>query len=157
MDEDSGRFRVVIVGAGPSGSALAILLARQGADVTLFDDGRHPELLVGESLVPAVVPILQKLGFEQETASFSRIKPGATFLWSATNRVSDVSALRSVRVPVCLQHSASAVRQGPAQKGALDAGVRHVPVCAPACRAIGHGTECEARARPRDSGGGAGA
>ena len=57
-------MRVAIVGAGPSGSALAILLARQGVQVTLFDDGRRPELLVGESLVPAVVPILQRLGFE---------------------------------------------------------------------------------------------
>ena len=51
------RLRVAIVGAGPAGSALAILLARQGGDVTLFDDGRRPELLVGESLVPAVVQI----------------------------------------------------------------------------------------------------
>jgi flavin-dependent dehydrogenase len=86
MDQD--RLRVAIVGAGPAGSALAILLARQGGDVTLFDDGRHPDLLVGESLVPAVVPILQRLGFEGETASFSRVKPGVSFIWSPTDRVS---------------------------------------------------------------------
>src|SRR5262245_57405154 len=55
-------WRVAIVGAGPSGSALAILLARQGDEVTLFDAESRPELLVGESLVPAVVPILRKLG-----------------------------------------------------------------------------------------------
>jgi flavin-dependent dehydrogenase len=81
-------LRVAIVGAGPAGSALAILLVSQGADVTLFDDGRHPELLVGESLVPAVVPILQRLGLEEETASFSRIKPGVSFIWSPTDRIS---------------------------------------------------------------------
>jgi len=75
------RLRVAIVGAGPAGSALAILLARQGGDVTLFDDGRRPELLVGESLVPAVVPILRRLGLEEETASFSRVKPGVSFIW----------------------------------------------------------------------------
>jgi flavin-dependent dehydrogenase len=79
---------VAIVGAGPSGSALAILLAGQGADVTLFDEGRRPELLVGESLVPAVVPILQRLGVEEETASFSRVKPGVSFIWSPGDRVS---------------------------------------------------------------------
>ena len=62
-------MRVAIVGAGPAGSALAILLTRLGAEVTLFDDGRRPELLVGESLVPAVVPILQRLGLEAETAA----------------------------------------------------------------------------------------
>jgi flavin-dependent dehydrogenase len=82
------RLRVAIIGAGPSGSALAILLAREGAAVTLFDDGRRPGLLVGESLVPAVVPILQRLDLEKETASFSRIKPGVSFIWSATERVS---------------------------------------------------------------------
>ncbi|MGH7306048.1 MAG: NAD(P)/FAD-dependent oxidoreductase [Candidatus Rokuibacteriota bacterium] len=82
------RLRVAIIGAGPSGSTLAILLAREGAAVTLFDDGRRPALLVGESLVPAVVPILRRLDIEKETASFSRIKPGVSFVWSPANRVS---------------------------------------------------------------------
>jgi len=81
-------MKVAIVGAGPSGSALAMLLARRGARVTLFDDGRRPELLVGESLGPAVVPILKRLGVEEETASFSRVKPGVSFIWSATDRFS---------------------------------------------------------------------
>jgi flavin-dependent dehydrogenase len=81
-------LRVAIVGAGPAGSALAILLARAGAAVTLFDDGRRPELLVGESLVPAVVPILQRLGIEAETAAFSCVKPGVSFVWSAGVRFS---------------------------------------------------------------------
>lgn len=81
-------MRVAIIGAGPSGSALAILLARHGADVTLFDDGRRPDLLVGESLVPAVVPILKTLGVEEETASFSCVKPGVSFVWSPADRVS---------------------------------------------------------------------
>jgi flavin-dependent dehydrogenase len=81
-------MRVAIVGAGPSGAALAILLAREGAQVTLFDDGRRPELLVGESLVPAVVPIIQRLGLEEEIASFSRVKPGVSFIWSERDRFS---------------------------------------------------------------------
>src|SRR5918994_5570676 len=79
-------LRVAVLGAGIAGSALAILLARRGADVTLFDDGRRPELVVGESLVPAVVPILRRLGVEEVTASFSRVKPGVTFIWSPTDR-----------------------------------------------------------------------
>ena len=81
-------MRVAIVGAGPAGSALAIFLARQGANVTLFDDGRRPELLVGESLVPAVVPILQRLGLEDDTATCGRVKPGVSFIWSPTARFS---------------------------------------------------------------------
>ncbi|HEY7365455.1 MAG TPA: NAD(P)/FAD-dependent oxidoreductase [Methylomirabilota bacterium] len=81
-------LRVGVVGAGPTGSALAILLARQGAEVTLFDHGRRPALLVGESLVPAVVPILNRLGFEEETAAIGRVKPGVSFVWSSRDRVS---------------------------------------------------------------------
>src|SRR5215468_7606799 len=76
----SGRrdaaLRVAIVGAGPAGSALGILLAEQGAEVTLLDDGRRPPLIVGESLIPAVVPLLRRLGMEEDTASFSPRKPG---------------------------------------------------------------------------------
>jgi len=83
-----GPLRIAIIGAGPAGAALAIFLARLQADVTLFDDGRRPELLVGESLVPAVVPILRRLGIEEETAAFSCVKPGVSFIWSTTDRVS---------------------------------------------------------------------
>jgi flavin-dependent dehydrogenase len=84
----AGPLRVAILGAGPAGSALAILLARGGAEVTLFDDERRPELLVGESLVPAIVPILRRLGVEPQTAACGRVKPGTTFIWSERDRVS---------------------------------------------------------------------
>ena len=81
-------MRVAILGAGPAGSALAIFLTRLGAEVTLFDDGRRPELLVGESLVPAVVPILQRLGLEAQTAAVGHVKPGVSFVWPGATRVS---------------------------------------------------------------------
>jgi flavin-dependent dehydrogenase len=81
-------MRVAILGAGPAGSALAIFLARAGAEVTLFDDGRRPELLVGESLVPAVVPILQRLGLEAEAAACGPVKPGVSFIWPGAPRFS---------------------------------------------------------------------
>lgn len=84
--DDSGGLRVAVLGSGPAGSAVAILLARQGADVTLFDNGRRPEILVGESLVPAVIPILARLGVEQDTASMGRLKPGVSFSWSTDDR-----------------------------------------------------------------------
>jgi flavin-dependent dehydrogenase len=75
-------LRVAIVGGGPAGATLATLLARKQIDVTVFDDGRHPELIVGESLVPAVVPILRRLGVEDSVAAIGILKPGATFHWS---------------------------------------------------------------------------
>src|SRR6266850_2144146 len=122
-------MRVAIVGAGPSGAALAILLARQSARVTLFDDGRRrPELLVGESLVPAVIPILRRLGFEEETASFSRVKPGVSFIWSPADRLS-VTFKRFA--PAVFPYAYNIPRPQFDEAlftKAIAAGVRHVPV-----------------------------
>ena len=92
-------MRIAIVGAGLAGSALAILLRRDGAEVTLFDDGRRPELIVGESLVPAVVPLLARLGVEAETAAFSQVKPGVSFVWSPSERFSFTFARFAPAVP----------------------------------------------------------
>ena len=68
---------IAIIGAGPSGCALACFLAEKGLNCTVFDDGNKPSLLVGESLVPGAIPIIQRLGIEQEVAAISRIKRGA--------------------------------------------------------------------------------
>jgi len=71
---------VVILGAGPAGSTLAALLAEQNIPVVVFDDEKRPDLLVGESLVPAVIPILRTLGIEDRVAAISRYKPGTSFI-----------------------------------------------------------------------------
>lgn len=70
---------VVIVGAGPAGCTLAALLAQRGIACLVFDDDKRPDLLVGESLIPGVVPIFQKLGVEERVAAMSTRKPGASF------------------------------------------------------------------------------
>ncbi len=77
-----GIRSVAVIGGGPAGSALGILLARRGVKVAIFEAGRRPSLIVGESLVPALVPLLQKLGIESDVASVSTYKPGATFFTS---------------------------------------------------------------------------
>ena len=84
----SGIRRVAIVGGGPAGSTLATLLARRGLDVTVFARNKRPPLVIGESLVPAVVPFLRELGIEQEVASYSTWKPGATFVLDPTDHMS---------------------------------------------------------------------
>jgi flavin-dependent dehydrogenase len=86
MSDESGPLKVAILGGGPSGCALGILLRRLGAAVTLFEDGRRPPLVVGESLIPAVIPSLRRLGVEERTAAISTYKPGASFSWSAEAR-----------------------------------------------------------------------
>lgn len=76
-----------VIGSGPSGSSLASFLAKKGADVTVFDDGRRPDLIVGESLIPAIVPVLRKLDLEERAAAICQHKPGVSFTLSADDRI----------------------------------------------------------------------
>jgi hypothetical protein len=73
--------RVAIVGGGPSGAALGAYLVRAGIRAAFFTRGKRPPIIVGESLVPAVVPFLRELGIEDEVAAYSMYKPGATFVF----------------------------------------------------------------------------
>src|SRR6267378_3850676 len=76
----NGKIRsVAILGGGPVASTLATLLARKGRKVGIWHRPRRAPLLVGESLVPAIIPMLRALGVEEDARSFSTFKPGATF------------------------------------------------------------------------------
>ena len=79
-NDSSGKIQsVAILGGGPAASTLATLLARAGLRVALWHQPKRAALLVGESLVPAIIPMLQQLGVEDEVRGFSTLKPGATF------------------------------------------------------------------------------
>jgi len=69
---------IAIIGGGPSGCALATLLHRKGFKVAVFYLEKRPEIIVGESLVPAIIPMLRELGVEDEVRSYSTYKPGAS-------------------------------------------------------------------------------
>ena len=73
---------VVVIGGGPGGSAAATLLARRGHRVVLLERERFPRAHVGESLLPASMPVLEELGVlpQMERAGFPK-KWGATMLW----------------------------------------------------------------------------
>jgi flavin-dependent dehydrogenase len=79
---------VAVIGGGPVGSAVATYLARGGVRVALFQRGKRPPIIVGESLVPAIVPHLRRLGVEEEVASYSIFKPGASFTFSTERKQS---------------------------------------------------------------------
>lgn len=54
---------VVVIGAGPAGSALALALGRAGARTVLLDRARFPrDKVCGEGLMPAGVEVLAELG-----------------------------------------------------------------------------------------------
>lgn len=69
---------IAIIGGGPSGCALATLLKRKGFQVAVFYLEKRPEIIVGESLVPAIIPMLRALGVEDEVKTYSTYKPGAS-------------------------------------------------------------------------------
>jgi flavin-dependent dehydrogenase len=69
---------IAIIGGGPAGACLGALLAKKGWKVGIFHTDKRPPLIVGESLLPAVVPYLRILGIENEVKSYSVYKPGAT-------------------------------------------------------------------------------
>lgn len=77
------KKNIAIIGGGPASSALAIHLCRQGYKVVIFALPERAPILVGESLVPMIVPLLQELGVEAEVASYSVYKPGACFTYNA--------------------------------------------------------------------------
>ncbi|HEY5041663.1 MAG TPA: NAD(P)/FAD-dependent oxidoreductase [Verrucomicrobiae bacterium] len=76
----AGKIQTVaILGGGPAASTLATLLARKKIRVALYHLPKRAPIIVGESLVPAVIPLLQMLGVEDEIRAYSMFKPGATF------------------------------------------------------------------------------
>ena len=71
---------VAVIGGGPGGSTTAAFLARAGLRVALFERETFPRLRVGESMLPAMLPLLDRLGARQivENHGFL-IKHGASF------------------------------------------------------------------------------
>lgn len=73
-------YDVAVIGGGPGGSTTASFLARAGLDVVLFERERFPHLRVGESLLPAMLPVLERLGARELIEGHGFIvKYGASF------------------------------------------------------------------------------
>jgi flavin-dependent dehydrogenase len=71
---------VVVIGGGPAGSTAATLLAERGRRVVLLEKDSHPRFHIGESLLPANVPLFEKLGVAREMEAIGMEKWGATFV-----------------------------------------------------------------------------
>ncbi|AXK35374.1 NAD(P)/FAD-dependent oxidoreductase [Streptomyces armeniacus] len=73
-------FDAAIIGGGPAGSAMASYLASAGLSVAVFEGEMFPRPHVGESLVPATMPVLDEIGVmdDIEAAGFPK-KYGAAW------------------------------------------------------------------------------
>jgi flavin-dependent dehydrogenase len=96
---------VLIIGGGPAGSTAAALLANLGHRVTLLEKSRHPRFHIGESLLPANLPLFRRLGVEDDIRAIGMKKPGAEFVspWHTGKRVFNFSEAWNKSMPFAYQ------------------------------------------------------
>jgi flavin-dependent dehydrogenase len=79
MPPSDSEVDVVVIGGGPGGSTAAALLAEAGHRVVLLEKSHHPRFHIGESLLPASLPLLRRLGVAAEVAAIGLTKHGVEF------------------------------------------------------------------------------
>jgi flavin-dependent dehydrogenase len=73
---------VIVIGGGPGGSTVATMLARKGWRVLLLEREHFPREHIGESLLPATLPVLEELGVLPAVHAAGFLpKYGATMVW----------------------------------------------------------------------------
>ena len=84
QDEAAERDRrecdVLVIGGGPAGSTVAPLLVEKGYRVVLLEKARHPRFHIGESLLPANLPLFERLGIAGDVRAIGMEKWGAEFV-----------------------------------------------------------------------------
>jgi flavin-dependent dehydrogenase len=71
---------VLVIGGGPAGSAVSVLLAERGHDVVMLEKAHHPRFHIGESLLPMNMPLFDRLGVRKEIEAIGIQKNGAEFV-----------------------------------------------------------------------------
>src|ERR1700761_6274646 len=76
---------VLVIGGGPAGSSASIVLAERGHRVVQLEKARHPRFHIGESLLPANLPLFERLGVAEQVNGIGMQKWGAEFVspWHA--------------------------------------------------------------------------
>ncbi len=72
---------VIIIGAGPSGTSAAALIHQAGFKVAVIEKEQFPRFIIGESLLPRCMDLLEEAGLINAVKARDYIvKPGAVFL-----------------------------------------------------------------------------
>ena len=71
---------VLVIGGGPAGTTVAPFLAEKGYKVVLLEKALHPRFHVGESLLPANLPLFERMGVAEEIKAIGMEKWGAEFV-----------------------------------------------------------------------------
>jgi FADH2-dependent halogenase len=67
---------VIVIGGGPAGSSAACVMAAKGYSVLILEKAQFPRFHIGESMVPYVLKLLEKIGVYEEVAEFAVHKYG---------------------------------------------------------------------------------
>ena len=79
------QFDVAVIGAGPAGSVASALLHKKGYKVCVLEKQHFPRFVIGESLLPHCMEMLEEAGFADAVRaepSF-QFKNGAAFSWGS--------------------------------------------------------------------------
>lgn len=71
---------VLVIGGGPAGATIAPLLTERGYRVVVLEKSHHPRFHIGESLLPANLPLLEQLGVADAVRAIGMEKWGAEFV-----------------------------------------------------------------------------
>jgi 2-polyprenyl-6-methoxyphenol hydroxylase-like FAD-dependent oxidoreductase len=77
---DHAATDVIVIGGGPGGSAAATCLAQGGLRVTLVEREAFPRFHIGESLLPANIPLLERLGVLDRVKSAGFITKSGAYI-----------------------------------------------------------------------------
>ena len=75
-------YKVIIIGAGPSGSIAGALLQNKGYQVTILERQRFPRFSIGESLLPQCMEFIAEAGMLEAVINAGfQFKNGASFVY----------------------------------------------------------------------------
>ena len=80
MNNSLRECDIVVLGAGPAGSAISTVLADKGWHVEVIEKSTHPRFHIGESLLPHTLPFLERLGVLHEVEKIGLKKHGAELI-----------------------------------------------------------------------------
>ena len=83
---EKNNFDVVIIGAGPAGSAAATVLAEYGHNVLVLEREKFPRYHIGESLLPFTFFPLKRLGLIDKMRGSAFVKKYSVQFVSPTGK-----------------------------------------------------------------------
>ena len=96
------EWDVLVIGAGPGGSTTAALLAQQGLRTLVLEKEQFPRDKIGESLLPALMPVLDRLSIAANEKAYV-YKRGARFVCEDTVREQAFEFAQAL--PGCAEHA----------------------------------------------------